>query len=68
MWFQASYAKYIMLLLMSSGLLILLVDSKYYRSAGRHRERKAASLLGWTNIALGAGTFAAYWILGAFRA
>lgn len=67
MWFQVNFVKYIVLLLLSSGALILLTDSGQYRAANMQREQQAANRLGWTNIALGAGT-AAYWLYLVFRA
>lgn len=52
----------LIMLFLLSGVLMLIFDVRTYVMADMKKERKAARLLGWTNLILGGLVFVAFHI------
>ncbi|WP_410769923.1 CLC_0170 family protein [Fontibacillus sp. BL9] len=51
---------FVAIMFLFSGLLILLVDRKIYKTGQKKKEAKAASFLGWMNLACALLLFGAF--------
>ncbi|RCX20315.1 hypothetical protein DFP94_10335 [Fontibacillus phaseoli] len=54
---------YVAIMFLFSGFLMLLIDRKIYITEQRKKEAKAASLLGWVNLACSLLLFGAFFWL-----
>lgn len=66
--FQSSmgFFSYVAFLLILTGLLILLFETKAYKKAQRIKEEKVSRVMGWINLSLGAFAFLGYWVYSSF--
>ena len=56
------YLHYIVILFIASGVFILYMDVTVYKDGKMMRERKAALLSAWLNLALGAAVLLWSWL------
>jgi uncharacterized membrane protein len=59
----SSYMSYAIPLWFVSGLLILILDIKYYELAKKNKEKKVSRFLGWFNIILASLLYVGSWII-----
>ena len=56
------YLNYIVVLSIMTGVLILVIDVKGYKTKNMQKERKVSMFLGWFNISAGVFVFALNWM------
>ena len=60
---QLSYSKYLVLVLLVTGIMVLVFDAKAYKKEQQKKEEKVSRFLGWINISLAVLVLVGNWVL-----
>ncbi len=60
------YLNYIVVLSVMTGVLILVIDVKSYKTQNMQKETKVSTFLGWFNISAGVLVFCLNWLYQQF--
>ncbi|SDI46286.1 CLC_0170 family protein [Natribacillus halophilus] len=63
---EIGFTNYAVVLLLVTGIVTLYVDVKAYDREKRKKEKKAAIIVGWFNVAAGGLLFITSWVLDQF--